>query len=250
MPSSGLAVGAIIVFGIQVTAAGLQYSTQLLFARWGGAAEYGRYAYAFTWAQVLCVPAALGLNLAVLRFVPLYLGAGEGPLLRGIIRRSSQGALAGAVIAATAGSCVVALLGVPRESAVPLIVGMWMLPVLTLVNLHREILRGTRRVASAYGISDILPAATVICLGFAVSRGVDPMPGWAMLDICLRGLGGDSLRAESSPSQTASSRLLGFRATVFLARVDECVFAAHGRGRFQPPDESVRPPFRRHLQRV
>lgn len=88
--SSTLARGALIALAIQGVAAASRYLVQVLFARWGGAVEYGRYAYAITWAQLLVVPATIGLSLTVLRFVPLYIQDEKWALLRGIVRKSSQ----------------------------------------------------------------------------------------------------------------------------------------------------------------
>lgn len=146
---SGFARGVSITFVIQVSGVGAAYFLQVFLARWMGAVEYGKFAYVFSWATLLSVLAGLGLNVALLRFVPEYRAGGEPGLMRGVVRWSQRRTLgAGLLIALLA--CGAAALLAPLEYAASLMLGVWMIPLLALMNLHTDASRALRRVAMAF----------------------------------------------------------------------------------------------------
>lgn len=159
--------GAGITFAIQVSGVILAYAAQVLLARWLGTTEYGRYTYALSWATLLSVPAGLGLNVAVLRYIPQYRAKKEPGLLHGVMRRSRQLALgAGTVVAALV--CGVALLFASPEYAVPLAIGVWLTPLLVLMNLYTGMSRALRRVTVAFAPPLVLRHVLLICGLFAL----------------------------------------------------------------------------------
>ena len=167
--SSPLALAAGLVLGIQVATGVVRFATQVLFARWGGPDQYGEYAYAFGWTTLLVIPATLGLTLSVLRYVPEYAHDERWALLRGLLRRSFQVTAVSGALFSAAGIGLVLVLGGSSEG--PLLFGMALISVVSLVTLVREMTRGTQRVALAYGTGDLLPMtlALAIALGLAAS---------------------------------------------------------------------------------
>lgn len=77
---------AALVFLTRVGSAGATYLTQILFARWMGTIEYGKFVSAWTWVIVIGGLADLGFATTTLRFIPLYRASNEISLVRGILR--------------------------------------------------------------------------------------------------------------------------------------------------------------------
>lgn len=155
--------GSGIAFLVLATGTAVRYLSQMLFAQWMGAAGYGAYAFALSWAELLAVAAALGLTLGVLRFVPQYLAVGDMSRLVGLIRRSRQFVWLAGIAIACIGSLWVLISS--SQQAATLIVALWMVPLLAQVNLHTEIIRGTRRILRAYAPQKLL--YPVLTLGIA-----------------------------------------------------------------------------------
>lgn len=82
---SGARRDAIVAFVVRCTSAALLYLTQVLLARWMGAAEYG--VYVAVWAAIMIIGgiASLGLNIGVMRLVPMHREAGDLDRLRGLV---------------------------------------------------------------------------------------------------------------------------------------------------------------------
>jgi O-antigen/teichoic acid export membrane protein len=146
---SSFARGVSLTFAIQIAGAFLAYALNVLLARWMGVTEYGIYTYVFSWAMLLSTPAGLGLNTAVLRFIPEY-RTGERPgLLLGIAKQSRRLTLGAGVLVALVGCGVVALISSP-EYSVPLMLGLWMVPLIALMYLYQGTSRALRRVVVAF----------------------------------------------------------------------------------------------------
>jgi O-antigen/teichoic acid export membrane protein len=160
--ASRIVRGAGITFVIQVSGVILAYAAQVLLARWLGTTEYGRYTYAFSWAILLSVPAGLGMNVAVLRYIPQYRTGGEPGLVHGVMQRSRQLVLGvGAVVAALV--CGAALVFASPEYAVPLALGIWLTPLIALMNLYTGMSRALRRVTVAFAPPLVLRPLLLIC---------------------------------------------------------------------------------------
>jgi len=72
---------------------GLGFALSILLARTMGAVQYGYYAYALTWINVLAVPASLGTDRLLVREVAVYRGSNRWAEIKGLLLRSSQGTL-------------------------------------------------------------------------------------------------------------------------------------------------------------
>lgn len=146
---AGLAFGAGIAFFLQISSTGLGYVSQILFARWLGPGEYGAYAYALSWAQLLSIISGLGLTTAVLRFIPQYITTQDMGRLWGVVSRSQQLTLVAGIVLATAGTIVLVLIEPKEMNVATLVIAMWLIPILSLQNLHMEMTRATQRIALA-----------------------------------------------------------------------------------------------------
>ena len=178
---STLARGAGIAFVIQATGTGLKYLTQILLARWMGASEYGIYAYAFTWANLLSVFATLGFTTGVLRFVPEYLAKKDWVHLRGLIRRVRQIVfLAGIVLAAVSGLVLLSLRS-PQMDVSALLLGMGLVPLLALTSVQTEIVRGTQRIALAYTLPMLLQPVLALGTAFFLLNVLGALTGVATI---------------------------------------------------------------------
>lgn len=68
----------------------LSYSVHVGLARAMGAAEYGVYAYAFSWLSMISIFGTLGFELVEQRFVPDHIQRGEWAHVHGVLLRSFQ----------------------------------------------------------------------------------------------------------------------------------------------------------------
>jgi O-antigen/teichoic acid export membrane protein len=174
--------GAGAAFLVQITGGGLKYLQEMLFARWAGAEAFGSYIYAVNWAILLSLPAGLGLTVAVLRFVPGYLERGEHGLLWALLRWSRVGTLLAGIAVGLVAAGVFSLWHPPRVDGAALRAGMGLVPLWALMALQLALVQGTRRIALAYGPSEVMRPALAILLGGAVFLTVgrlDPLPALA-----------------------------------------------------------------------
>ncbi len=152
-----IARGAGVVFGIQVASFGLRYLVHLGLARWMGATEYGTYVFVVSVATILAIAAKMGLPIAALRFVSEYQEENEWGRLHGVVKRLwTVTLLAGGGIAALAYGGVELLDRVGYvDHPVVLQVGVWLIPVLGLMTLQKEMVRGLEHMTLAYAPSYI-----------------------------------------------------------------------------------------------
>ena len=176
-----LARGAGIAFVIQATGTGLKYLTQVLLARWMGASEYGVYAYAFTWANLLSVFATLGFTTGVLRFVPEYLTKRDWAHLRGLIRRVRQLVFLAGLALALVGGLVLLFLRSPQMDVSALLLGMGLVPLLALMSVQTEMVRGTQRIALAYAPPMLLQPVLALGTAFFVLKALGALTGGATI---------------------------------------------------------------------
>ncbi|MEL6872621.1 MAG: oligosaccharide flippase family protein, partial [Pseudomonadota bacterium] len=77
---------AAVAFCIRLLSAALLYVTQVVLARWVGAADFG--VYVFVWTAVLLIGGLshLGLAVAMIRLLPEYAERCADALMRGLVR--------------------------------------------------------------------------------------------------------------------------------------------------------------------
>ncbi len=88
------------VFAVRAISAVLLFLTQIAFARWMGASEYGLYVTAWTCVVVLGGLAHLGFNIAMMRLAPQYAANRNYAAFRGLLKGGRQVALITSVLMA------------------------------------------------------------------------------------------------------------------------------------------------------
>lgn len=138
-------------FGIKVVGAATAFGTQILLARFLGVGQFGVYVYVLAWVNLLVLVARMGLDTAVIRFVPEYRAREEWGLLRGLLRAAVRTVAGiGIVLAAVVATAFVFLpsLGDSPMRAAGL-VGTMLIPSVALSYLMQGVLRGSLRIVRA-----------------------------------------------------------------------------------------------------
>lgn len=137
---------AIKVFAVRVLSAGLLFVSQILLARWMGAADYGIYVSLWTAVLVAGGLSHLGFNMTMMRLVPEYLADGSGDMLRGLVRGGRLFAFAMGVLVATAGAVAIWMAGssIQPELRPPILLMLACLPLYALTDVQDGLGRGQR----------------------------------------------------------------------------------------------------------
>jgi len=147
-----------IAFVVQVLGVGLGYLLQVFLARVMGREEYGIYTYVLAWAAIGAIACNLGLPVAVLRFLPEYSTQSDWERFQGVIRGSSSLTLLISLSASLLGTLAVLAINSAAHIAyfVPILFGIWTLPLLALEDLQGNMFRGDRQMLAAYAPSKVL----------------------------------------------------------------------------------------------
>jgi O-antigen/teichoic acid export membrane protein len=127
-----------IAFMIRVASAALMYISQVLFARWMGAFEFGVYVYVWTWVLLLGNLVDLGIATGSQRFIPEYTGRKQLDMLRGFLSGSRWLVLAMATAWAGLAALGIFVFGKHLHSyeIMPLYIACAGLPLFTLGRLQ------------------------------------------------------------------------------------------------------------------
>jgi O-antigen/teichoic acid export membrane protein len=181
---------AVQVFAIRIVGAVLAYASMILLARWLGARDFGIYAYVFVIVTLLGLALSVGFNSSGLRFVPSYLARKKHRRLAGFLKQS-YGVVVGFSLL---GSLLSAALVFACRDAIetyyfmPLLVGMFCVPVWTLLNQFEATARAFGWVHVAYLPGYVLrPILLLALVGGLVLFGVTAdavVALWAMIAAC------------------------------------------------------------------
>lgn len=163
--------GVSLVMVIRIAGAVLTYSSHVVLARWLGTFEFGIFAYTWVWVTILGFIAPLGLNDAVVKFLPDYLAKHKWRRVIGVIGFSSiivllSGALLG---------CLAALIlylirdWVPHYYLMPLYIAFACIPLFALSDLYQDMARGFGWIKLAFSPSYVLrPGLLMIMVGLLI----------------------------------------------------------------------------------
>ena len=168
-PGGVLLRGAAGAFLTRALGAAAAFGVQILLARTLGAAEYGIYVYAASWAGFLVMLPVLGFDTGLLRFVASYNVRQMWPALRGVLVRTHQITLAAGIAAAALAAVVLQILGPSLQPHLfqAGLLAVLLIPVLALTTVSQASLRGFKRVVLSH-----LPEAIVRPLGLALLVGL------------------------------------------------------------------------------
>lgn len=130
--------GSALILMYRVSGAALAFASQILLARWMGAAELGLYVLAVSWCFLLSTAAAIGLPTGAMRFVPQGLVKNDTGYAHGFLNFSTRATIATSTGVAVLGLLVVFGMRGTLSSGLPSALGIAMLavPIYTLMSVH------------------------------------------------------------------------------------------------------------------
>jgi O-antigen/teichoic acid export membrane protein len=175
-PVSRVARGGVTAFFIYGIGFGLTYCAQLIIARIVGVDTYGVYAYVFAWMVVLAYFSALGFDVGLLRFVPVYEAKCAWPLLRGVIQYAQRRALFVGLSVILIGVFVVEGWVSSPQLKSTFLAGFALVPILALVRIRCSVVRAFGGVTSALVPDRVVRDGILIGLIVVASLGM----GWTL----------------------------------------------------------------------
>lgn len=173
-----LPVGAFATLTLRVVHLALEFLALVLLARLLSADEFGVYAVSMTCAMLLGVPAAAGFDRFLVREVAASQAAGRWGTLRGVLRRSTQVALASSVLL---GLGLVAVASWSLEEGT-LRSALWLtavyLPLVAFARMRQAAMQGLGHVPQGM-VTETLVQPTVMLLlaGLVFTSGGLPRTG-------------------------------------------------------------------------
>ena len=134
---------ALIAFATRVVSAAIAYFSQVIMARWMGDFQYGVFVVVWVGSVIMGGLACLGIQVAVLRFVPEYRERRELDLLRGVIVGSRVQGLVTSTLFALVGLAGLYTFGdhISGYYLVPLYLGAVTLPMMALGEIQEGLAR-------------------------------------------------------------------------------------------------------------
>jgi O-antigen/teichoic acid export membrane protein len=175
LPGRALAVGTLGTIGLNVSSFVLNLVLTLILSRTLGADGYGAFAFAFAWSLLLASLANLGLSALTVRYVAQYLERERWGLLRGLVSRLNQVVGATSLVAiALAAAIGTAVLPHDGELYVPFLVGLLVVPLITLTTQRQCVMQGLHRVILGRMPETLVaPAFLVLMVAGVVALGAE-----------------------------------------------------------------------------
>lgn len=156
--------GSAFLFLCRIIGAAATFLTQLLLARWMGAAELGSYILAFSWLILLAAIPVGGYNQAAVRFIGQGLANQEHGIARGYIRHAIKISLLSSTgIAVIAVTGTILFPGFPAELRMLFFSAFAGIPLYSIMRVNGGIAMATSRFARGY-----LPANVIRPMLFLV----------------------------------------------------------------------------------
>jgi len=162
---------SLVAFAVYFCSAGLATISQIFVARVVGAESYGIYAYVLAWMSALAYFSALGFDVAVLRYIPMYQTSHSWAQLNGVVQYAQRRATAAAGIVIFIGFAVTAYASqdMPTSLTSTFFIGFVLVPIWTLLWIRCSIVRAFGGVAWAL-IPDKVTRDGFIILVIALAR--------------------------------------------------------------------------------
>ncbi len=133
---------------MKIASIALGFVSTLLLARLLTPEQYGGYAYALAWVNLLVVPVVFGLDKLMIRKISIFDADGQWGMMRGIQRFSNSIVAALGVIVAIAVYFAASLFGSHIDTVLvePLRVAMVLVPLIALARLRSAVMIGLHHV--------------------------------------------------------------------------------------------------------
>ena len=165
--------GSAFVFACRVAGAGLTFGSQVILARWLGAAEFGLYVIAASWCILLSMLATAGMPAAAMRFIGAGLARNDPAYIRGFARRGLQITFATGVLTVVLG--VLVLFGIPGLTSPgqrqALLVALATVPFFAVLNFYGGTANAFPWLVQSFVPTNVLrPLLFLVALWFLSSR--------------------------------------------------------------------------------
>jgi len=139
--------GAIGSFGLKIAGSGLAFIVSMILARVLGTIGLGTYAYAITWANLLSIPATLGIDQLIVREIAIYRGKSDWELMGGLLRWSNYIVLGTSLVLTLIATAVIWVIqGSFNQVVLAVLLAMTSIPLASLRNLRLGAMRGLDRI--------------------------------------------------------------------------------------------------------
>ena len=145
-----LSRGAVGSFILKISSAGLTFAMSVLLARLLGVSDFGKYAFAVAWINLLLIPAVMGTEQLLVREIAAYQVREDYDSLYGILRWANRIVLMASVVLALIASGItvsqILLHGSKSQMLPAFLVALPSLPLLALTRVRQAALRGLHHV--------------------------------------------------------------------------------------------------------
>lgn len=187
--TSLLISGASWSFITSVCGTGLFFGAHVLIARLIGPKSYGHYFYTLTVINFLALFCKLGLDTAIVRFVPVYRAHSEWALLRGFHRRVKQVSLLVSMSCSVVTAVVTLFIynHIEGELAHTFMIACIVLPVNVLMEIFGSTLQALKRILFSQVPSEIIRPIVLASLTFCSLSiiGLNPQAPTIMAIECI-----------------------------------------------------------------
>lgn len=174
---------ALVTFAVRILSGVIAYVSQVLLARWMGDFEYGVFVVVWVGAVIVGGLACLGIQTALLRFVPEYTQRGDVQLLRGVVVGSRVQGFVASTVFAVIGAVGLYEFGDHLQSyyLIPLYLGAITLPMLAISEIQDNLSRAFNWAdLSLWPTFVVRPLAILALMWVAVHYGALPNAVTAM----------------------------------------------------------------------
>lgn len=156
--------------GLNGAALVLNLLLTVILSRFLGPAGYGTYAFAVAWSLLLAVPAMLGITPVVVREMARYRIREDWPRAHGLVWWSSKAVLVASLAVVVVSASLFLLVGWPASPLLePTLVGLGLVPLLTLVAVRQSAMQGLGFVVLARAPESLVAPALTIALVLLVA---------------------------------------------------------------------------------
>lgn len=140
--------GAAGSFGLQIASSGLGFVLSILFARLLGTTGLGTYSYATTWANLLSIPATLGIDNLIVREIAIYQTKSRWGLIGGLLRWSNLVVLAASMSLSLIAVAVAWSLKGSSDSStlVAIAIALITVPIASMRNVRLGAMKGLHKI--------------------------------------------------------------------------------------------------------